>query len=58
MPTIQFIIDVKLPKRFTRREFNIIIREHSVTSHPNHYLQRLVERGTLKHLGKGIYQKA
>jgi len=57
MKRIIFIIEATLPKRFTRKEFNIVIRDYSITSHPGHYLQRLVESGKLKHLGKGRYQQ-
>jgi len=58
MKRILFIIQATLPKKFTRKEFNITIREHSITSHPEHYLQRLVEKGTLKRMGSGIYELA
>jgi len=57
MKRIIFIIEATLPKRFTRREFNIVIRDYSITSHPGHHLQRLVEKGILKHRGKGIYEQ-
>jgi len=55
MKKIIFIMKVTLPKKFTRREFNLVIREYSITSHPEHYLQRLVEKGKLKHVGAGVY---
>lgn len=55
MKKILFIIQATLPKRFTRRQFNITIREYSFTSHPEHILQRLVEKGKLKHIGAGEY---
>ena len=58
MQKILFIVRVTLPKRFTGREFNLTIRECSITSQPDHHLQRLVEKGYLKHKGKGIYELA
>lgn len=56
MQKILLLIRATLPKMFTRKEFNLTIRDHSYTSHPDHYLQRMVEKGTLKHRGKGIYE--
>ena len=53
-----FLICVTLPKKFMRKEFNLVIRYHSYTTHPDHYLQRFVEKGILKHRGKGIYELA
>lgn len=58
MQKILFLISATLPKKFTRKEFNLTIRDHSCTSHPDHFLQRLVEKGILKHKGKGIYELA
>lgn len=59
MQKILFLIRATLPKKFTCKEFNIAIRDHSyTTTHPDHYLQRFVERGILKHRGKGIYELA
>lgn len=58
MKRILFYIQVALPKRFTRKQYNAVIRDYSITSHPDHYLQRLVEKGILKHQGKGIYELA
>jgi len=52
---ILFIIKATMPKNFTRKEFNLAIRELSYTSHPDHYLKRLVERGKLKRDGNGLY---
>ena len=57
MPTVRFIIEAKLPKTFTRREFNLVIRDYSITSHPGHHLQRMVEKGILKHKSKGLYEQ-
>jgi len=57
MKKILFLIQATLPKKFTRREFNIMIRQYSCTTHPSHHLQRLVEKGILKHLGEGTYQQ-
>ena len=56
MQKILFLIEATLPKRFTRKQFNATIREHSITSHPHHYLQRLVDRGILKRYGQGLYE--
>lgn len=56
MQKILFYIRVSLPKCFTRKQFNAVIREYSYTSHPEHHLQRLVEKGKLKRLGEGKYQ--
>lgn len=56
MKRILFIIQANLPKRFTRKQFNIMIHQYSCTSHPEHHLQRLVEMGKLKHTGAGTYQ--
>lgn len=56
MNRILFLIRATLPKKLTRKEFNLAIRDHSITSHPGHYLQRLVESGKLKRLGEGKYQ--
>lgn len=58
MNRILFYIQIALPKRFTRRQYNAVIRDYSYTSHPDHHLQRLVEKGYLKHKGKGIYEIA
>ena len=55
MNRILIIIQTMLPKRFTRKQFNIVIRQHSSTIHPGHHLQRLVQSGKLKHNGQGIY---
>ena len=55
MKRILYIIQVKLPKKFTRKQFNMVIRDYSITSHPEHYLQRLVECGKIKHIGAGTY---
>lgn len=55
MQKILFYIKTSLPKHFTRKEFLLMIRQHSLTSHPDHYLQRLVEMGKLKHQGEGRY---
>lgn len=55
MNRILFYIQVSLPRKFTRKQFNIMIRQYSYTSHPEHHLQRLVEKGKIKHLGSGQY---
>jgi len=58
MKRIIFIIRATLPKKFTRKQFNIVIRDYSISSHPHHFLQRLVERGILKRYGQGLYELA
>lgn len=58
MQKILFLIRATLPKKFTRKEFNLTIRDHSFTTHPDHYLQRMVEKGILKHKSKGLYELA
>ncbi len=51
MKRILFIIQATLPKKFTHKEFNITIREHSITSRSEHHLQSMVKKGILKHVG-------
>ena len=58
MQKILLLIRATHPKKFTRKEFNLSIRDLSYTTHPDHYLQRLVEKGILKHKGNGIYELA
>lgn len=57
MNEILILIHTTLGKRFTRREFNTTIRKHSQTTHPEHYLQQLVNKGKIKHIGDGIYAR-
>ena len=58
MQKILFLIRATLPKMFTRKEFNLTIRDQSYTTHPHHYLLRFVEKDILKHKGKGIYEES
>jgi len=58
MQKIIFLIKATLPKKFTRKQYNQIIRNYSATAHPEHYLQRLVEQGKLKRTGAASYMIA